>query len=119
MTAAEKYKQRVLSDGKPRQQYRYVDPNAAGGGGSGGSVSGGGQEVRREISKAEEHLKRAAELEERERRYGGSVSGRSERKSIQYDPRGSQTSYRSYGGNQGRRSEVVIVQEDSRTRERY
>ncbi|RVD88228.1 uncharacterized protein DFL_002422 [Arthrobotrys flagrans] len=91
--------------GERRGSYRYVDPQPR----------GSNHEVRAEIQRAEEHLQRAAELQERERRMR-------ETRAITYDPRSSSVSHRSYehskdGGRQ--RSDVVVVQETERHRDRY
>ncbi|KAK6361929.1 hypothetical protein TWF730_005635 [Orbilia blumenaviensis] len=114
---------RVVSSGSyersggQRGSYRYVDPQPRG---SSHEVRAGheartGEEVRAEIQRAEEHLQRAAELRERERRMR-------EPRQITYDPRSSSVSHRSYEQSKDgsrRRSDVVVVQETERHRDRY
>ncbi|KAK6350830.1 hypothetical protein TWF718_004014 [Orbilia javanica] len=99
--------ERVVSGGsyERRGSYRYVDPQPR----------GSNHEVRAEIQRAEEHLQRAAELQERERRIR-------ETRAITYDPRSSSVSHRSYEHSRDgsrRRSDVVVVQETERHRDRY
>ncbi|KAK6534595.1 hypothetical protein TWF281_005904 [Arthrobotrys megalospora] len=103
--------ERVVSGGSyergggQRGSYRYVDPQPR----------GSNHEVKAEIQRAEEHLQRAAELQERERRMR-------ETRAITYDPRSSSVSHRSYEHSRDgsrRRSDVVVVQETERHRDRY
>ncbi|EPS42687.1 hypothetical protein H072_3316 [Dactylellina haptotyla CBS 200.50] len=84
-----------------RSSYRYVDPQPR----------GSAQEVRAEIMRAEEHLQRAAELQERERRHR-------DVRAITYDPRSSEASHRSRDGSR-HRGGVVVVQETERHRDRF
>ncbi|KAK6528859.1 hypothetical protein TWF694_004092 [Orbilia ellipsospora] len=97
--------ERVVSGGGyVRGSYRYVDPQPR----------GSSQEVRAEIMRAEEHLQRAAELQERDRRHR-------DVRAITYDPRSSSASHRSYEHSRDgsrRRSEIVVIQ-DERHRDRY
>ncbi|KAF3090887.1 hypothetical protein TWF569_011787 [Orbilia oligospora] len=98
---------RVVSGGSydRRGSYRYVDPQPR----------GSNHEVRAEIQRAEEHLQRAAELQEREKRMR-------ETRAITYDPRSSSVSHRSYEHSKDgsrRRSDVVVVQETERHRDRF
>ncbi|KAJ6262393.1 hypothetical protein Dda_3201 [Drechslerella dactyloides] len=88
-----------------RSSFRYVDPQPR----------GSRQEARQEIQRAEEHLARAAELQERDRRL----------RTITYhdNPRSSTASHRSHYSQHSRdasrrRSDVVVLQ-DERVRDRY
>ncbi|KAF3919359.1 hypothetical protein ABW21_db0204350 [Orbilia brochopaga] len=85
-----------------RGSFRYVDPQPR----------GSRQEARQEIMRAEEHLQRAAELQERDRRM----------RTITYHdhPRSSTASHLSHHSKDGsrRRSDVVVLQ-DERIRDRY
>ncbi|KAK6340792.1 hypothetical protein TWF696_009112 [Orbilia brochopaga] len=87
---------------RSRGSFRYVDPQPR----------GSRQEARQEIMRAEEHLQRAAELQERDRRM----------RTITYHdhPRSSTASHLSYHSRDGsrRRSDVVVLQ-DERIRDRY
>ncbi|KAF3942030.1 hypothetical protein ABW19_dt0200818 [Dactylella cylindrospora] len=99
--------ERVVSGGSydrgNRGHYRYVDPEPR----------GSSHEVRREVMRAEEHLRRAHELEERERRVRVP-------RAIAYDPRSSSASHRSYehsrDGSRRSTRDIVVIQQDDRRR---